>query len=124
VIAVLSNNLTKIKDPVAIDTLKQRIELLQSKKEALNPKTGNTITVQDLTKNKIYGEYQANAKSGKFMLLLEPGMYELTVDNPKYNSNKTKITIYDKANFVPEKEMNIVLHKGELNVVAPPATAK
>ena len=123
-IALFSTNLSKLKDPVAIDTLKHRIEMLHSKKETLNPKTENSITVQDLTKKKLYGEYIANAKSGKFMLLLEPGMYELSIVNPKYNSNKTKITIYDKSNFVPEKEMNIVLHKGELDVVTPPVKAK
>ena len=53
-------------------------------------------------------------------MILEPGFYEITVENEKYNISKTKITILDKSNFVAEKEMDIILHKGELD--APAAT--
>jgi len=120
-ILVQKKNIDLAKDnPTVADSLKLVIDGLNTKKEALNPITGNTITVKDLTKNKEYGEYQPNIKTGRFVMILEPGEYEITVENSKYKTSKTKITILDKSNFVAEKEMDIILHKGELDAPATP----
>ncbi|MCX6181270.1 MAG: hypothetical protein NT150_05045 [Bacteroidetes bacterium] len=106
-------------NPLLSDSLTKKIETLKTKKEALNPVTGNVITVKDLTRNKEYGEYQPNLKTGRFIMILEPGSYEITVESDKYKVSKTKITVYDKSNFVSEKTMDIILHKGELDAAAP-----
>jgi hypothetical protein len=105
-------------DQPKIDSLKLLITGLKTKKDALNPMTGNIITVKEINKNKDMGEYQPNLKTGRFVMILEPGSYEITVESDKYKLSKTKITVLDKSNFVSEKDIDIILHKGELDIPA------
>jgi hypothetical protein len=48
-------------------------------------------------------------------MILEPGVYEVSISNENYKVNKSTITILDKSNFVAEKKVDVILHKGELD---------
>jgi hypothetical protein len=108
-----------LNDPAATtipaDTSKKIIARMQALKSALNPTTGSFISVVNTSTNKTYGEYSPNQKTGRAIIILEPGVYEISVTNDNYKVNKSTITILDKANFVAEKKVDVILHKGELD---------
>jgi hypothetical protein len=107
-----------LNDPAAskipADSSKSIIARMKNLKASLDPVTGSMITVTNTANNKTYGEYSPNLKTGRAIMILEPGVYEITVSNDKYKVSKTKVTILDKANFVQETKVDVIMHKGEL----------
>lgn len=82
-----------------------------SKMDALNnldPFTNNNIEVtqEDGT---LYGKYTANARNGKFIMILEPGVYNVAIKNNGFESQTMKIRIYDKMNYTPELSRSFYL---------------
>ncbi|MFZ9955907.1 MAG: hypothetical protein ACO3E1_07245, partial [Flavobacteriales bacterium] len=59
--------------------------------------------------------YSPNLKTGRAVMILEPGVYDISVTSDNYKVNKSTITILDKANFVAEKKVDLILNKGELD---------
>ncbi len=100
----------------AKDSSNSMIAKQKAIKQSLDPLVGSTIVVTDASNNKVYGEYLPNIKTGRALLILPAGTYEVSVSNPNYKVVKSKLTVLDKSNFVNENQVNIVLHKGELDV--------
>jgi len=53
-------------------------------------------------KGEIYGQYKTNSLDGKFIMILEPGEYNLSISHDGFDTINTKLRIYDKSNFTPE----------------------
>lgn len=94
-------------DSMLIDSMENVLADLQMKQDMVDPFTLNQI---EATKNgTVYGRYMPNSKTGKFIMILEPGRYEITVFNDGYETVKKNITIYDKSNFTPELKREFYL---------------
>lgn len=66
--------------------------------------------VEVMTENgEIYGQYTPNSRNGKFIMILEPGVYTISVSNDGFEATETKIRIYDKSNYTPEFARNFYL---------------
>lgn len=100
---------------IPADSSRKIIAKMQSLRSSLDPVAGSFISVVNTATGKTYGEYTPNLKSKRAVLVLEPGVYEITVTNENYSVNKSKITVLDKGNYVPETKVDIILHKGELD---------
>jgi hypothetical protein len=100
---------------IPADTSKNIIARMRSLKSSLDPIAGSLITVVNTANKKIYGEYSPNVKTNRAIMILEPGVYEVSISNENYKVNKSTITILDKSNFVAEKKVDVILHKGELD---------
>lgn len=72
---------------------------------------GAKITVKDLNKNKNIGEYLPNPNTYKYVIILPPGEYEMSVVADGYTEQKEKISIMGKGSFVPIIEKNISLNQ-------------
>ena len=57
------------------------------------------VTTED---GELYGQYKTDGKDGEFIMILEPGLYNLSISHDGFSTIKTKIRIYDKSNFTPE----------------------
>ncbi|MCX6312332.1 MAG: hypothetical protein NT084_11940 [Bacteroidetes bacterium] len=67
------------------------------------------ITVTDAKTNEIVGNYVPNGNTGRYVMILAPGIYELTVDAPGCAAYTESINILDKSSFKPEIDKNIKL---------------
>lgn len=68
------------------------------------------ITVTNTTSQEIYGNYLPNPFSGKYVIILPPGEYELMVDAPGYTGVVEKLKVLDKSSFVREVQKDIMLN--------------
>lgn len=87
-----------------VETIKEFEKLYLTKQRDLdnaNPFRNNFVEV---TKDdgEIYGQYKTNGQDGKFIMILEPGVYNIAISHDGFDTIKTKIRIYDKSNFTPE----------------------
>ena len=57
----------------------------------------------------IYGQYKTNGQDGKFIMILEPGVYNIAISHDGFDTIKAKIKIYDKSNFTPELKKHFYL---------------
>lgn len=87
-------------DSLTIDSLANIINQSKVDYDLINPNTLNEI--EATINGQLYGRYRPNAKTGKFIMILEPGIYDITVNNEGYQPAKMKIKILDKSNFVPQ----------------------
>lgn len=94
-------------DSILLDSMETVLSDLQMQQDIVDPFTLNEIEV---TKNgQVYGRYTPNSKTGKFIMILEPGAYEINVYNEGFESVKKKIRIFDKSNFTPELKREFYL---------------
>lgn len=94
-------------DSLLLDSMEQVLADLQFKQDLVDPFTLNEI---EATKNgEVYGRYRPNSKTGKFIMILEPGRYEITVMNEGFETVTKKISIFDKSNFTPELKRDFYL---------------
>lgn len=56
-----------------------------------------TIIVTDKNTSNIFGNYLPNKTSGKFLIILPPGDYEITVDAEGYEKYKETIKVFDRS---------------------------
>lgn len=67
------------------------------------------IEVFDKSNNKRIGEYTPNPKSGRYVIILEPGEYEIKVEAEGFKPKSVSIAIYGKSSFTQEEVNNIIL---------------
>jgi len=103
---------------IPADSSQKIITKMQTLKSSLDPVAGSFISVINTATGKTYGEYTPNLKTGRAVMILEPGVYEVTITNENYKVSKTKITVLDKGNFVAESKVDVILHKGELDAAS------
>lgn len=60
---------------------------------------------------KVIGQYRTDAKSGKFIMILPPGKYELVLLDPVYAATKpVSIEVHDKNRYVPIVKFPLVIN--------------
>ena len=67
------------------------------------------ITVTNVQTQEIYGNYLPNPGTGRYVIILPPGEYELMVDAAGYSGAVEKINVLDKGSFVREVNKDIML---------------
>jgi hypothetical protein len=60
------------------------------------------ITVTDTKSGEIYGNYSPNPNSGRYVIILPPGQYNLSVEAAGFKSTVDKLVIADKGSFKKE----------------------
>jgi hypothetical protein len=86
------------------ETINDHEKNLADKKEKLdniNPFKNNFIEVTN-EDGEIYGKYRTNSADGKFIMILEPGLYNMAISHDGFDTINEKIRIFDKSNFTPE----------------------
>ena len=90
-----------------IESTSKILDSLQIRQNLIDPFTLNEI---EATKDGIlYGRYTPNSKTGQFVMILEPGRYEIKVFNEGFEPVSMKIKVFDKANFTPELKREFYL---------------
>lgn len=104
-VSILERELDSLKenqaDQALIDTAQKKYFKSMNALNQFDPNTDNKIevTAEDGT---LYGQYAANARNGKFIMILEPGVYEISIINDGFEPYSKKVRIYDKMNYTPE----------------------
>ncbi len=104
-VSILERELDSLKenqaDQALIDTAQKKYFKSMNALNQFDPKTNNKIevTAEDGT---LYGKYAANARNGKFIMILEPGVYQISIINDGFEPYSKKVRIYDKMNYTPE----------------------
>ena len=57
------------------------------------------ISVVDLSKNRVYGEYLPNSRTGRYVMALPPGKYKLLVEVPGFHRIDQPIEIMGKSSY-------------------------
>lgn len=69
------------------------------------------ISVSNNISKEIVGNYLPNPATGRFVVILPPGKYQMRVEAPDYKPYNKNLEIYDKASYQAEIEMKIELSK-------------
>lgn len=69
------------------------------------------ISVTNSSTREIVGNYLPNAATGRFVVILPPGKYQMRIEAPGYKTYTKNIEIYDKASYQAEIDMKIELSK-------------
>jgi Tol biopolymer transport system component len=67
------------------------------------------ITVTDKKTNEIVGNYVPNGNTGRYVMILAPGIYEVSIDAPGFATYVETINILDKSSFKTEIDKDITL---------------
>lgn len=67
------------------------------------------ITVTDKKTNEIVGNYVPNSNTGGYVMILAPGIYEISIDAPGFANYTETINILDKSSFKTEIAKDITL---------------
>ena len=88
-------------DSVLVDSIKHLYFGYMGMLNALNPLTNNQVEVKN-KEGKLYGKYTPNSRNGSFIMILEPGLYEVNILHDGYEDFTKKIRIFDKINYTPQ----------------------
>jgi hypothetical protein len=69
------------------------------------------ISVNDNISKELVGNYLPNPANGRFVVILPPGKYQMSIEAPGFKTSTKNIEIYDKASYQAEIEMNVELTK-------------
>jgi hypothetical protein len=69
------------------------------------------ISVLDLQTDDLYGSYMTNPKTGRYIIILPPGKFNVLVEVPGYDFYTEDIEIYGKSSFRSVIKKNFVLQK-------------
>ena len=69
------------------------------------------ISVNDNISNELMGNYLPNPANGRFVVILPPGKYQMTIDAPGFKLITKNIEIFDKVSYQAEINMIISLIK-------------
>lgn len=69
------------------------------------------IDVTDKNTGELYGTYQPNFNTMRYIIILPPGQYELYVEVPGFKKITEVLTVYDKSSFSPEILKDILLER-------------
>jgi len=67
------------------------------------------ITVTDTKTQEIVGNYLPNPNSGRYVIILSPGNYDLSIEANGFNTVEEKVSILDKSSFKFEITKDILL---------------
>lgn len=67
------------------------------------------LTAYDKKTNELVGNYVPNGNTGRFVVILPPGNYDLVIEAEGYAPVTKQIGILDKASYVPELQMDVPL---------------
>lgn len=86
---------------LTIDSLEKLKKNYFDKIDKLDPYANAFVEVKSKT-GELIGQYTPNRRNGKFILILEPGVYDLTITKDGYETLTNRFRIFDKVNFTPE----------------------
>lgn len=69
------------------------------------------ITVTDAKSGEVVGNYIPNSNTGRYVIILSPGEYNMTVETPGFKEYDEKLSIKDKSSFKTEIDKDLVLKK-------------
>ncbi len=69
------------------------------------------ISVNDNITKELMGNYLPNPSTGRFVVILPPGKYQMSIDAPGFKSVVKNIEVFDKVSYQAEINMNIELAK-------------
>jgi hypothetical protein len=69
------------------------------------------ISVSNNISKEAVGNYLPNPATGRFVVILPPGKYQMSIEAPGYKTITKMVEIYDKASYQAEIEMKIELSK-------------
>lgn len=69
------------------------------------------ITVNNSANNELVGNYLPNPTNGRFIVILPPGKYQMSVEVPGYTTVNKQIVILDKVSYQAEINMTVELTK-------------
>ena len=67
------------------------------------------LTITNVQTQEIYGNYLPNPGTGRYVIILPPGEYELMVDAAGYTGAIEKLKVLDKGSYVREVAKDIML---------------
>ena len=67
------------------------------------------ITVTDAKSQEVVGTYIPNPNSGRYVMILAPGNYEMTMEANGFQTSTEKISVLDKSSFKFEITKNVNL---------------
>lgn len=67
------------------------------------------ITVNETKSGELVGTYVPNGNTGRYVIILAPGIYSITIEAPGCETQMETINILDKSSFKPEIEKDILL---------------
>lgn len=67
------------------------------------------ITVTDKKTNEVIGNYVPNGNTGRYVIILAPGVYEISVEAPGCAPYTEAVSIVDKSSFKPEIDKDLLL---------------
>ena len=88
-------------DSSTVDSIKHLYFDYMGRLNALDPITNNIVEVRN-KEGKLYGKYTPNSRNGGFIMILEPGLYEVNILHNGYEAFTKKIRIFDKINYTPK----------------------
>jgi hypothetical protein len=71
--------------------------------------TATNISVSDVITNEIVGNYLPNPATGRFIVILPPGKYNILVESPNFQDYNKVIEVFDKASYQSEISSEIKL---------------
>lgn len=69
------------------------------------------ISVNDNITKELVGNYLPNPSSGRFVVILPPGKYQMIIETPGFKTVTKNIEIFDKVSYQAEINLNIELTK-------------
>lgn len=69
------------------------------------------ISVNDITTKELVGNYLPNPTTGRFIMILTPGKYQMSIEATGFKTIEKTIEVLDKASYQSEINMNIELEK-------------
>lgn len=69
------------------------------------------ISVSNNISKEIVGNYLPNPATGRFVVILPPGKYQMRIEAPGYKEYSRNLEVYDKASYQAEIELKIELSK-------------
>ena len=57
------------------------------------------ISISDAKTNELYGNYVPNGTTGRYIMILPPGKYHVSVQHESFTEYKQDINIEDKGSF-------------------------
>ncbi|MBS1637173.1 MAG: PD40 domain-containing protein [Bacteroidetes bacterium] len=69
------------------------------------------ISVSDNISNELVGNYLPNPANGRFIVILPPGKYQMSIEAPGFKNQTKSIEIYDKVSYQAEINLEVELTK-------------
>jgi hypothetical protein len=69
------------------------------------------ISVNDVATKELVGNYLPNPTTGRFIMILTPGKYEMSIEATGFKTIEKTIEVLDKASYQSEINMNVELEK-------------